>query len=78
MALSRREILTQVQGLIDAEKRVEARTGAIAEEELDLRGFIEEAEEDSPGQMAIPTPSGIPGIATSRLGLSAGGPGPAP
>lgn len=73
MPLSRREILSQVQGLIDAEKRVEARSGAISEEELDLQGFTEEAGAESLGQTPQLPPSDIPLLRTSQPGLSADG-----
>ena len=45
MAVTRREMLNQLQSMIDAERKVMAATGSISSEEIDSAGFIEEAED---------------------------------
>ena len=65
MAVTRREMLNQLQSMIDAERKVMAATGSISNEEIDSAGFIEEAEE---GELSLPSqlfPSDSPSVTSS-------------
>ena len=69
MAVTRREMLNQLQSMIDAERKVMATTGSISIEEIDSAGFIEEAEE---GALSLPSqlfPFDSPSVASSPPSL---------
>ena len=69
MPATRREMLNQLQAMIDAEKKVMQSTGSISSEELDISGFIDEAEEGEPSLPSQLFPSGTPSIVPSPLSL---------
>ena len=60
MAITRRELLGQLEGLIQAEVKVMSTSGVVSEPEVDIEGFTEEFEEDAPGPIGPPSPSGSP------------------
>ena len=60
MAITRRELLGQLEGLIRAEVKVMSTSGVVSEPEVDIEGFTEEFEERGPSPMGQPSPSGTP------------------
>ena len=60
MAITRRELLGQLEGLIQAEVKVMSTSGVVSEPEVDIEGFTEEFEEDVPGPIGQPSLSGTP------------------
>ena len=65
MAVTRREMLNQLQSMIDAERKVMAATGSISIEEIDSAGFIDEAEEGEPSLPSQLFPSDSPSVTSS-------------
>jgi hypothetical protein len=60
MAITRRELLGQLEGLIRAEVKVMSTSGVVSGPEVDIEGFTEEFEEDVPGPLGQPSPSSNP------------------
>ena len=60
MAITRRELLGQLEGLIQAEVKVMSTSGVVSEPEVDIEGFTEEFEEAGPSPMGQPSPSSNP------------------
>ena len=60
MAITRRELLGQLEGLIQAEVKVMSTSGVVSEPEVDIEGFTEEFEEGIPSPMGQPSPSSTP------------------
>ena len=69
MAVTRRELLGQLEGLIQAEVKVMSASGVISQPEVDIEGFTEEFEEDVPGPIGPSSPSGTPFAVPSRRPL---------
>ena len=66
MAITRREILGQLDRLVQAESRVMSSSADILPAELDIDGFTDEFEEDGPRLSDPPIPSSIPGATPFR------------
>lgn len=69
MAITRRELLGQLEGLIQAEVKVMSTSGVVSEPEVDIEGFTEEFEEDVPSPIGRPSPSGTPFAVPSQRPL---------
>ena len=65
MAITRREMLKQLDELIEAEDRVMSTTSAFTQPVVDIEGFTEEAEEGEPSRPGQPPPSRSPFVESS-------------
>ena len=66
MAITRRELLRQLDGLIQAEVKVMSTPGVVSMPEVDIEGLTEEFEEDVPSPLGLPSPSGNPFVIPSQ------------
>ncbi len=67
MAITRRELLGQLEGLIQAEVKVMSTSGVVSEPDVDIEGLTEEFEEAGPSPMGQPSLSGNPfGVPSPR------------
>jgi len=69
VAITRRELLGQLEGLIQAEVKVMSTSGVVSEPEVDIEGFTEEFEEDAPPPIGQPSLSGTPFAVPSQRPL---------
>jgi len=67
VAITRRELLGQLEGLIRAEVKVMSTSGVVSGPEVDIEGLTEEFEEDVPAPIGQPSLSGTPfGVPSQR------------